>query len=127
MGRVLSTANNLKRNQLLALPAAVALAYAKLYAIDADASTSKTIGQDLNAIGDIIMTMVELYTFSPTGGEVRKLSANEVNGGTFANRARELNFPDGRPTLTRLAVRTDEFNKALEYLQASKTPRAAPR
>jgi hypothetical protein len=124
---VLTQDENLMRNQLLPVAAAAALAYQRLYARDPGASPANAVGQDLNAIADVLATMVDLYTFSPTGTNIRKLTADEVSGGSFENSARELTFRDGRQTIARLAVLAADFDRALEYLKAHRKPSAGSR
>jgi hypothetical protein len=65
---------------------------------------------------------VDLYALSENRQKIRKLSAEDCRHGTFRRGGRELAFPDGRPSITGLAVTRTALERGIEEIVRTLAP-----
>ena len=110
------------RKDLIPLRAAAALAYERVYG-DIHRSAAALPNHHIqNVMAHALAVAAVVYTFNPERTAIQALDEKDLRAGIFRDGAERLFFYDGRPQLTRLAVKTADLRKAVRLLQELKTP-----
>lgn len=83
------------------------------------AGISGAISEDhLNAMAQELSKLLTVYLVSGAGAPTgRPLTADELQGGVFVERASAIMYPDGRPTIRELAVASTALFAVLKVLR----------
>ena len=83
------------------------------------AGLSGAISEDhLNAMALELSKLLTVYVVSEAGAPTaRALTADELQGGVFAERAGAITYPDGRPAIRELAVTSTALFAVLKVLR----------
>ena len=105
------------RKDLISLEAGAALAYERVYGQAHRDRTKLSNAEAREAIAYGLADLVTLYSHDAEKTTISALKRADMAGGEFRDGAQRLFFPDGRPQITRLAVRTSDLRPAIESLQ----------
>jgi len=110
------------RKDLIPLQAAAALAYERVYGQAHRSASALSNHLIQNVMAHALAALAVVYTFNRDRTAIQALDENDLRTGVFRDGAERLFFYDGRPQLTRLAMKSTELQKAVRRLQEFKTP-----
>lgn len=106
------------RKDLIALEAAAALAYERVFG-ESHCATARVRNEPArNAVAHALIDLATIYTHDASRSTITALKRDDVVGGEFRDGARRLFFPDGRPQITPLAIRSSALRQAVEAMRA---------
>jgi hypothetical protein len=104
------------RKDVIPLDAAAALAYERIYG-NAHRSEHAFPNEHVrNVMAHALAVFGPLYTFNEDKTSFTELDEHTLRTGVFRDGATRLFFQDGRPELTRLAIRSGDLQKAIKVL-----------
>lgn len=101
---------------LLPLSLASELVYARVYEGRVRTHSKEEL---LDSIASTIAAVATVYEYEARASTVtRKLTNDDLNGGTFRGGGKELVFANGRPARTSLAVSANDIGVVIERLRS---------
>lgn len=102
------------------LDAFVMMPLAALLAYVGTTGTNVKVGDaQLDAVAQRLAQLITLYSISEDRQSVVVLGADDTQGGRFRMAGKLVEFPDGRPPITGLAVTRASLNGAIDELKRS--------
>jgi hypothetical protein len=108
--------------ELIPLHTAAALAYQRVYG-DAHRSASGLSNDHVhNVMAHVLAAFGTVYVLDAAKAEIAALDPKALDAGVFRDGGERLFFHDGRPQLTRLAVKNHDLQKTIYVLIQIKAP-----
>ena len=99
-------------NGFIMMPLAALLACVRTTGNDVTVSDA-----DLNAMAERLAQLITPYSVSDDRQTVVALGAEDIHGGRFRKAGRLVEFSDGRPAITGLAIQRASLNGAIDMLK----------
>jgi hypothetical protein len=112
-------------HDLMPLDLAAGVIFRRVYSERMPVLTAPRSSAHLDGLAYAIADLAPIYVYEQSGGSVRQLSRQELDGGLFQNGAKTISYIDGRPALRDLALSVKHIEAIVQALLASADVRPA--